>query len=80
MSDGRVKNYSARLFFFECPALFGYIKSKHLGILVQRTSEHFNIFYIYFKQLKHGISANTTLMQHFEYENMSNQQLIKITF
>ena len=44
MSDRQVKKYSARLYFFECPALFGNRTSKNLGVLVQRTSEHFKIF------------------------------------
>ena len=34
MSDGQVKQYSARLYFLECPALFGNFTSKKLGILV----------------------------------------------
>ena len=45
MSDGQVKKYSARLYFLECPALFGNRTSRNLGILVRRTSEHFKIFF-----------------------------------
>ena len=45
MSDGQVKKYTAMLYFLECPALFGNRTSKNLGVLVQRTSEHFQIFY-----------------------------------
>ena len=44
MSDGQVKNYSARLLFLECPALFCNRTSKNFGVLVHRTSEHFKIF------------------------------------
>ena len=43
MSDGQLKN-SARLYFLECPVLFGNRTSKNLGVLVRRTSEHFKIF------------------------------------
>ena len=42
MSDGQVKKYSARLYFRECPQLFGKRTSKNLGVLVHRTSDHFN--------------------------------------
>ena len=41
MSDGQVIEYSAKLYFFECPASFGNRTSKNLGMLVLRTSEHF---------------------------------------
>ena len=34
MSDGQVKKYSARIYFLECPALFGNRTSKDLGVLV----------------------------------------------
>ena len=44
MSDGQVKKYSGRLYFLECPALFGNRTSKNLGVLVRRTSEHFKKF------------------------------------
>ena len=43
MSEGQVKKYSARLYFLECPALLGNRKSKNLGVLVRKTSEHFKI-------------------------------------
>ena len=32
MSDGQVKKYSARLYFLECPALFGNRTSKNVGL------------------------------------------------
>ena len=44
MSDGQVKKYSARLYFLECPVLFGNRTSKNLGVLVLGKSEHFKIF------------------------------------
>ena len=44
MSDGQVKIYSARLYYLECPVLFGNRASKNLGVLVRRTSDHFEIF------------------------------------
>ena len=44
MSDGQVKKYSGRLYFLECPALFGNRTSINLGVLVHRTSEHFKKF------------------------------------
>ena len=45
MSDGQVKKkYSARLYFLECPALFGNRTSKDLGVLVCWTSKHFKNF------------------------------------
>ena len=44
MSDGQVKNYSIRLYFLECPALFCNRTSTNLGVLVRRTSEHSMIF------------------------------------
>ena len=44
MSEGQVRKCSARLYFLECPALFGIRTSKNLGVLVCRTSEHFNKF------------------------------------
>ena len=45
MSGGQVKIYSARLYFLECPTvLFGNRASKNLGVLVRRTSDHFEIF------------------------------------
>ena len=44
MSDGQVKKYSAKLYFLECPAVFGNRTSKNLGVLVRRTNDHFKIF------------------------------------
>ena len=44
MSGGQVKKYSARFYFLECPLLFGNRTIKNLGVLVQRTSDHFKIF------------------------------------
>ena len=44
MSDGQVRIYSARLYYLECPVLFGNRASKNLGVLVRRTSDHFEIF------------------------------------
>ena len=44
MSDGQVKKYRARLYFLQCPALFGNRTSKNLGVIVRRTSEHLKIF------------------------------------
>ena len=45
MSGGQVKKYSARLYYLECPMLFGNRTSKNLGVLVRRTSDHFKIFF-----------------------------------
>ena len=44
MSVGQVKKYSVRLYFLDCPVLFGNRISKNLGVLVGRTSEDFKIF------------------------------------
>ena len=40
----KLKKCSVRLYFIECPALFGIRTSKNLGVLVHRTSEHFKKF------------------------------------
>ena len=44
MSGRQVKKYSSRFYFLECPLLVGNRTSKNLGVLVQRTSDHFKIF------------------------------------
>ena len=44
MPNRQVKNYSVRLYFLECPALFCNRTSTNLGVLVRRTSGHFKIF------------------------------------
>ena len=43
MSDGQVKKYSPRLYFLECPALFGDRPSKNLGVLVRSTTNKWTI-------------------------------------
>ena len=44
MSGGQVKKYSVRLYYLECPMLFGNRTSKNLGVHVRRTSDRFEIF------------------------------------
>ena len=44
MSDGQVKKYRARLYFLECPAVFGNRTRKNLAVLVCRTSENLKKF------------------------------------
>ena len=34
MSNGQIRKYSARLYFIECPVVFGNMTSKNLGVLV----------------------------------------------
>ena len=40
----QIRKYNARLYFNECPVLFGNRTCKNLGVLVWRKSEHFKIF------------------------------------
>ena len=44
MSNGQVKKYRARLYFLECPALFGNRTSKNLAVLIRRTNEKLKKF------------------------------------
>ena len=48
MLDGQVRKYSARLYFYECPALFGNRTSRNLGVLVQMTSRYFKILRLFY--------------------------------
>ena len=41
VSDEQVKKYSARLYFLECPVLFGNWTSKIIGVIVQRILRFF---------------------------------------
>ena len=45
MSNVQVKKYSVRLYFLKCQVLFGNRTSTNLGVVVQRTSEDFKIFF-----------------------------------
>ena len=69
MSDGQVKNYSIRLYFLECPALFCNRTSTNLGVLVPRTSEHFKIFLpLWYKN--YNFQTNTPIKSWHKHVNI----------